>query len=213
MTTQPPSRRPPAVGQVLPPLRDPLPVPASPLGIPLFARMQYRSEAAQVVAYTQLVDAKNNLLRALDDQRDLLERREISLVRIERLDDLRDMERMKIQNERSRLQRNAAFEDLQMRAEMEELEVRLAEAKKRRALIEGGTPEVIRPTPPTMAQKIEDVARQVDEIDSVLQARREDALKRAGGNPDQLSAKDREELERIDTLRRIVSENLYEGLT
>lgn len=204
---------PPAkVGKVLPPLHDHLPVPPAPLGIPLLARMQYRSEEAQVRAYNNLVDAKNGLLRALQQQRELLEAREISLVRFGRLDDLREIERLKIETQLGLLQRDAELENLRKSVEVEELQVRLADAKRRRAEIENPTAPPEPPAKVSIAKKIDAIATQVDEIDEVLQARRAAALKRAGGDENRLTQTDRDELERIETARRVLAEKLYADL-
>lgn len=200
------------VGKVLPPLHDHLPVPPAPLGIPLLARMQSRSEEAQVRAYNNLVDAKNGLLRALQQQRELLEAREISLVRIGHLDDLREIERLKIGTQLGLLQRDAELQTLRKNVEIEELQVRLAEAKRRRAEIENPAAPPEPPPKPSIAKRIDAIATQVDEIDGVLQARRTAALERVGGDENRLSQTDRDELERIETARRVLAEKLYADL-
>lgn len=200
------------VGKVLPPLRDPLPVPSAPLGIPLLARMQYRSEEAQIRTYNRLVDAKNALLQALQQQRELLEAREISLERIGHLDDLREIERLKIETQLGLLRRDAELENLRKSVEIEELHVRLADAKRRRADIENPREQPEPPPKPSIAKKLDAIATQVDEIDGVLQARREAALERVGGDESRLTQTDRDELDRIETARRVLAEKLYEDL-
>lgn len=195
-------------GQVLPPLREDLQLPPSPFDIPLLARMRYRSEQRQLQAYMSLVAAKNALLGVLQRQRELLEAREMSIVRIENLDKLRDIERLKIDNELALVLKDAELEGLQKSVEIEELHVRLAMAKRRRAEIENPTPL---PEKQSVAKRLEGALGNLREIDDVFKQQRVDLIQAVGGE-DNLSEHERQELEGLEVLRRTYVEKLYEDL-
>lgn len=195
-------------GEVLPPLREDLQLPPAPLQIPLLARMKYRSEEKQIAAYTSLVAAKNELLSVLQKQRELLEAREVSLVRIENLDSIRDIERRKIENELAILEQDAELQGLRRSVEIEELQVRLAEAKRRRGEIEN---PVAPPAKRSVADQIEGALAELREVDDLFSRRRDELIKAAGGL-DKLSEDERQTLERLEILRRTHVEKLNEDL-
>lgn len=207
MTTRPPAPR-VIQGQVLPPLREDLQLPPAPLSIPLLARMKYRSEERQLLAYTRLVEAKNALLGVLQRQRELLEAREMSIVRIENLDKLREIERLKIDNRLTLLLKDAELEGLRKGVEIEELHVRLAEAKRRRAEIENPTSP---PEKQSMVKRLAGALENLREVDDVFKRQRAELLQAAGGEGN-LTDDERQELERLEILRRTHVEKLHEDL-
>ena len=208
MNDRPPVPRRALRGEVLPPLREDLQLPPAPLRIPLLARMKYRSEERQIAAYTRLVAAKNELLSVLQQQRVLLEAREISLVRIENLESIRHIERRKIENELAILEQDAELQGLRRSVEIEELQVRLAEAKRRRGEIENPTPPAAKRS---VAEQIDGALTELREVDELFSRRREELIKAAGGL-DKLSEDERQTLERLEILRRTYVEKLNEDL-
>lgn len=208
MKARPPAPRRALEGQVLPPLREDLALPPAPLNIPLLARMKYRSEERQLEAYARLVEAKNALLDVLQRQRELLEAREISIVRIENLDKLREIERLKIDNRLTLLLKDAELEGLRKGVEIEELHVRLAEAKRRRAEIESPAPPAEKPT---MGKRLATALENLREVDDVFKRQRAELIEAAGGE-DNLTNDERQELERLEILRRTQVEKLHEDL-
>ncbi len=196
-------------GQIVQPLRDDLQLPPAPFGVPLFATVKYRSQERQLKAYRSLVEAKSALLRALDEQRGLLVQREISITRLEHLDELREIERLKITNELASLKQEAEIHNLRKRVEIEELHARLADAKRRRRMMEDpkASPEEM-----SAPEKLTEALRQVQEIDEVLRGQRAKIIEAAGGE-ENLSAEERNRLDQIEVLRRTHVEKLYEDLS
>jgi len=170
--------------------------------------MKYRSEERQLQAYARLVEAKNALLDVLQRQRELLEAREISIVRIENLDKLREIERLKIDNRLTLLLKDAELEGLRKGVEIEELHVRLAEAKRRRAEIESPAPPAEKPT---MGKRLATALENLREVDDVFKRQRAELIEAAGGE-DNLTNDERQELERLEILRRTQVEKLHEDL-
>lgn len=215
-------QRPPAPpkvlsGQLLPAASDGPTLPTAPLGLGFIVRAVNASERQQWESYSRLAAAKNELLRLSTLQHDLVRSlrhaKLASAAQLEHLPQIREMEALRITNELNALRRDSDLENLRKEVEVEGLQVQLAELRRRRQEIENPAPPPPPPAAkPTLAEQLTTELETIRSIDNLLMAQRQAVIDAAGGE-DALTEDHRQELERIEILRRTHIEKLYEDMT
>jgi hypothetical protein len=212
-----------AKAEVLPPLAldasapmDVAHLPRGVLGVSLFARARYASEKKQVEAYHRLVSAKNALLRAFTEQQGLIQTYAAQAERAYNLDDIRETARLGVRRELMLARQQLAATETEvslrgLRAELEKesLELELARLRKARAEFDAG------PTNSggkrTIADKFEDVGKEIEEIEASYEQLRTEMVTRAGGE-DKLTAADRHRLGQFALLKEKLLNDAMEAL-
>jgi hypothetical protein len=158
-------------------------LPQGMLGIGLFARARYASEQKQFESYSRLVHAKNDLLRALNEQQALIVDYAIEGERARNLDDLRAIARQKIQNELAGIRGDAELNGLRFETEKERL--LLERDRLRKARLDFNAPPVAPTKSPgkksSLADDFNDVGREIEKVEAAYEELRAELIKRAGG--------------------------------
>lgn len=203
-------------GQLLPPAADGPSLPTAPLGLGFIVRAANSSERKQWESYSRLAAAKNELLRLTTYQHDLIRSlrhaKLVSAVQLEHLPQIREIEALRITNELNAFRRDSDLENLRKEVEVEGLQVQLAELRRRRKEIENpAAPPPPPPAKPTLAEQLTSELETIRSIDNLLMAQRQAVIDAAGGE-NALTEEHRQELERIEILRRTHIEKLYEDM-
>lgn len=176
-------------------------LPQGAFGMSLFARARYASERKQFEAYTQLVSAKNTLLRALAQQQDLIVEYGVAAERARNLDDLREIARLEIKSKLARIRGDAELGSLRFETEKERL---LYERDRLRKAREALNAPPVEPKPaapkPTMAEEFEALSKEIEEIEGAYSRLRADIVNRAGGEAN-LTEEQRQRLGQFELLR------------
>lgn len=203
-------------GQLLSPVTEGPNLPTAPLGLGFIVRAVNSSERKQWESYSRLAAAKNELLQLTAHQHDLIRSlrhaKLASAVQLEHLPQIREIEALRITNELDALRRDSDLENLRKEVEVEGLQVQLAELRRRRKEIENpAQPPPPPPPKPTLAEQLTAELDTIRSIDNLLTAQRQAVIDAAGGE-DALTDEHRQELERIEILRRTHIEKLYEDM-
>jgi hypothetical protein len=203
-------------GQLLPPVSDGPNLPTAPLGLGFIVRAANASERKQLESYSRLAAAKHELLRLTAQQYDLItalrHAKLVSAVQLEHLPQIREIEALRITNQLNAFRRDSDLENLRKEVEVEGLQVQLAELRRRRKEIENpAAPPPPPPSKPTLAEQLTSELDTIRSIDNLLMAQRQAVIDAAGGEG-ALTEEHRQELERIEILRRTHIEKLYEDM-
>lgn len=161
----------PLTGEVLGPKRDEMHLPIErPLnGIPLFNRIHYRSVRRELEEYRGVLAAKNAVLREHLETQRIGEDFNRALLRTERLDDLRQIEGLKIDSELDAAMRlliaqnrNAQADDIAHRARMARLEREAIEAEQDLEALKNPPPPP--PPPPPKPDEAERIRSEIAKI-------------------------------------------------
>jgi len=182
-------------------------LPRGMLGMSLFARARYASEQQQFEAYTRLVGAKNNLLRALHEQQGLVVAFVEASERASQLDTIRAAARADVRNNLARIEaegrriaRGEQLADAQAELELERLAFERDRLRKQRA--DFSAP----PTPSTprskesMADRFREVGSEIEDVEKAFEEFRASKIREAGGE-DGLSDEVRKQLKQFELLR------------
>lgn len=186
-------------------------LPQGMLGIGLFARARYASEQKQFEAYSRLVYAKNDLIRALNEQQSLLVGYALEKERALNLDDLRATARQEIQNKLRNVRQEGELSGLLFEAEKERL--LLETARLRKARVDFGAPPAT-PAPnkkTSLADDFNDVGHEIEKIERAYEELRSELIKRAGGEQN-LTEDQRTRLKQFELLRDKLLNEAMEAL-
>lgn len=179
-------------------------LPAGMLGMTLFARARYASEQRQFEAYSRLVYAKNGLLRALTEQKQLMVNYALEDERAQNLDSLRAIARLQIGGQINEILRKGEIDALRHDIELERL--MLDRDRSRRAREDFNVPRAPSDAPmsstkkPTLADDFGKIGKEIEEIEQAYEQLRSDIIERAGGE-DRLTGDQRDRLRSFEMLR------------
>lgn len=185
------------------------------LGMALTARARYASETKQIEAFHRFVSAKNQLLIALNEQQQGIEQHVRGNARLEHLpaikaaaglNALADLELAQQRLAGLRVSGEIAALDRHIERKRKELE--LARLTKEQEDWEAGR---ARSNANTVAERFDQAAKEIDEIEAAYQKRYRDEVARAGGE-DRLDAEVRTRLQRWKQLKADLLQNVMEAL-
>jgi hypothetical protein len=192
-------------------------LPQGMLGVGHFARARYASEQKQFEAYTRLVHAKNDLLRALNEQQQLIVGYAVEGERARNLDDLREIARQEIRNQLAAVRQQGEIGALRHETEVERL--MLDRDRLRKARQDFNTPPAPVPAAPqspppkknTLADDFTEVGKEIERIEQAYEKLRAEIIQRAGGM-DALTEDQQHRLKQFEVLRNRLLNEAMEAL-
>lgn len=185
----------------------------SPLAVPFLTEARNWSERRQLESYVKLYRVQNEMLGLLANQQaltdDLRKARQESLARLDSLESIREIETLRIRNQLEDLRTEADLRGLRVQLAKEELQVKLAEVRLRRLALESPSKEP--PPQQSAAERVASSLGRIREMDEAFRQQRDKFVEAAGGEAN-LSEGDRDELDRLEILRRTQIEKLYEEM-
>ena len=199
------ANRPPVLhSHSIPPSRTSDYMPPSPLGIPALARMANRSQARTIATYTEIEEAINRHLLTLTRQVQIksayLEANARAVGRAERLDDIRAIASLEIEQQLTILQKSAELSSKHYDVELARAEVQLKAARREADMLDR-TPL---PRPHSTRSHMDDLAAafaEVREYEAAFDREIERIIKDGGGSEAELSEEARDRLDQVRMLK------------
>jgi len=196
----------PMKGEVLPPERQKgnLPRPDTPAGIPFVVQAQYWAARRKLEAYTKALAAQTAAFHELEARERARVNFERALVQSEHLDDLRQIEELKIVEELASLVEASEVRDLRTRGLKAQMEAEAIEAERRLEKLKTQRTTEAGPKRSAAEQAALDIAQIRKDADALRKT-----LIECYGGEDKMTEEDKELLQQLDVaIRNKISERL-----